>query len=156
MMPSQKLAMASPDTVTTRRAWSSGEFRQSAESTPSGIPTSTETTMATMVSSIVAGNRCVRSSTIGRRVKMLVPMSPRTSRETYCTNCTGNGRSYPSCRRSSSTCAGVAVSPATSATGSAGMTREMTNVTTSSPSSVGTNHTNRYSASARSLMTQPI
>src|SRR5215470_2221708 len=151
MIPSQKLAMASPDTVTTRKAWSSGEFRQRAESTPSGTPTSTEMTMATSVSSMVAGSRCVRSSTIGRRVKMLVPMSPRASRATYCANCTGNGRSYPSCRRSSSTCAGVAVSPATNATGSAGITREMKNVTTSSPSSVGTNHTSRWSTRARSL-----
>ena len=52
------------------------------------------------------------------------------------------------------TCAGVAVSPATSATGSAGITREITNVTTSSPSSVGTNHGRRWSTSARSLMAQ--
>ena len=82
MIPSQKLAMASPDTVTTRSAWSSSELRQSAESTPSGMPMTMETTMATTVSSIVAGSRCARSSTIGRRVKMLVPMSPRTSRAT--------------------------------------------------------------------------
>jgi hypothetical protein len=83
---------------------------------------------------------------------MLVPMSPRTSRPTYCTNCTGSGRSYPSCRRSSSTCTGVAVSPATSATGSAGITREMKNVTTSNPSNVGTNHASRCSASANNLI----
>src|SRR5207247_3778691 len=58
--------------------------------------------------------------------------------------------------RSAATCAGVAVSPATSPTGSAGITREITNVTTSNPSSVGTNHASRCSASARSLMTQPM
>src|SRR6185503_15317991 len=74
------------------------------------------------------------------------------SRPTYWANCTGNGRSYPSCRRSSSTWAGVAVSPATSATGSAGITREMTNVTTRRPRSVGTNHARRCSASASSLI----
>ncbi len=68
MMPSQKLAMARPDTVTTRRAWSSSELRQSAESTPSGMPTTTETTMATTVSSMVAGRRCARSAAIERRV----------------------------------------------------------------------------------------
>src|SRR5687767_5436687 len=64
----------------------------------------------------------------------------------------GSGRSYPRSRRSASTCAGVAVSPATSATGSAGMIRETTNVTTSSPSRVGMNHRSRWSASASSLM----
>ena len=45
--------------------------------TPSGMPTSTETSMAARVSSMVAGSRCARSSAIGRRVKRLVPMSPR-------------------------------------------------------------------------------
>jgi hypothetical protein len=68
MIPSQKLAIASPDTVSTRSAWSTTEFRQSAETTPSGIPTTTEATIATSVSSIVAGSRRVRSSAIARRV----------------------------------------------------------------------------------------
>ena len=68
MMPSQKLAMARPDTVTTRSAWSRSEFRQTAQSTPRGIPTTTDTTMATRVSSMVAGSRAARSSAIGRVV----------------------------------------------------------------------------------------
>src|SRR5438093_9282470 len=79
-------------------------------------------------------------------------MSPRARRATYVTNCTGSGRSEPGCRRSASTCAGVAVSPATSATGSAGMTREITKVMARRPSSVGTNHARRRSVRARSLM----
>ena len=45
-----------------------------------GMPTTTETIIATSVSSMVAGRRCARSSAIGRVVKRLVPMSPRTSR----------------------------------------------------------------------------
>ena len=68
MMPSQKLAMARPETVSTRSAWSSTELRQSAEITPSGIPTTTEKTMATSVSSMVAARRLARSSAIGRVV----------------------------------------------------------------------------------------
>ena len=39
-MPSQKLAIARPETVIRRSAWSSTELRQSAETTPRGIPTS--------------------------------------------------------------------------------------------------------------------
>src|SRR5215510_14039196 len=70
-------------------------------------------------------------------------------------NCTGSGRSNPSWRRSVATCAGVAVSPATSATGSLGITREMTKVTASSPRSVGTNQRSRYERSARSLIAPP-
>src|SRR5215813_11753105 len=67
-------------------------------------------------------------------------------------NCTGSGRSNPSWWRSAATCAGVAVSPATSATGSLGITRKMTNVTASSPRSVGTNHRSRWRSSASSLI----
>ena len=68
MMPSQKLAMARPETVITRRTWSRAELRHSAQTTPSGMPTVTENTMATRVSSMVAGRRLARSSTMGRVV----------------------------------------------------------------------------------------
>ena len=68
MMPSQKLAIARPETVITRSAWSSTELRQSAETTPRGIPTTTESAIATRVSSMVAASRLARSSAMGRVV----------------------------------------------------------------------------------------
>ena len=63
---SQNAAMASPETVTTRRMWSSSELRYSAESTPSGMPSATDSVIAARVSSRVAGRRVHRSSAIGR------------------------------------------------------------------------------------------
>ena len=67
-MASQKAAMARPETVNTRSAWSSQEFRRAAARTPRGMPTTAESRMLTKASSSVAGNRATRSSAIGRCV----------------------------------------------------------------------------------------
>ena len=67
-MASQKLAMASPETVMIRSTWSRAELRSSAEITPSGMPIRAETNTATKVNSRVAGSRLAKSSEIGRSV----------------------------------------------------------------------------------------
>ena len=63
---SQNAAMASPETLITRRMWSSSELRFSADMTPSGMPSATDSVIAVRVSSRVAGRRVHRSSDIGR------------------------------------------------------------------------------------------
>ena len=68
MMPSQKLAMARPDTVTTRSAWSrSGVAPERREHAERDAHEDGDD-HATSVSSIVAGSRAARSSAIGRVV----------------------------------------------------------------------------------------
>ncbi|MNY63768.1 hypothetical protein D3C86_2007750 [compost metagenome] len=65
-MPVTKVGVEIPISETD---WIRREARPlglSAQSTPSGIPTASDSTMATITSSIVAGNRSASSSATGR------------------------------------------------------------------------------------------
>src|SRR5207344_3365411 len=63
-------------------------------------------------------------------------------------SCTGSGRSRPSFWRKSSICAREAVSPASRATGSEGVTREMRKTMATRPASVGASQATRTRMSA--------
>ncbi len=51
----QKAGRATPDTASTRMAWSNGWLRRTAASMPSGTPTTTENAIDSSTSSSVAG-----------------------------------------------------------------------------------------------------
>ena len=51
----QKAGSATPETASTRTAWSNSRLRRTAASMPSGTPTTTENAMDSSTSSSVAG-----------------------------------------------------------------------------------------------------
>ena len=89
--------------------------------TPSGTAISTATTSVHRVSDTVGCTRCPMSVVTGRLVKIDVPRSPCSSRQTQPPNCTRNGSSRPSFARMFLMSSSVAMSPAITAAGSPGV-----------------------------------
>ena len=76
MSARKKIGIETPISERKRLAWSIGLPWRLAARNPSGMPMKVAKSIAPIASSIVAGNRSVISSVIGRRDAMLVPRSP--------------------------------------------------------------------------------
>jgi len=112
MMPSQKLAMARRTRSRPGGRGRSSELRQSAESTPSGMPTTTETNHGDH-GQLDGGRQAVREIAADRTpgVEALPHVAAHQPRDVVDELHGQAARSNPSSRRRAATCAGVAVSP---------------------------------------------
>ena len=75
--PSQKIGIDTPTSAHTRARLSRNDLRQTAETMPIGIPTSSASTMAAVASSTVAGKRRRMSGSTGSPRTIEIAESPR-------------------------------------------------------------------------------
>ena len=108
-MPSQKLGTARKSTVTSRTRTSTAESRFRALTTPTGMPTSQETRMATAAISMVIGARFKISTRMGSSRQNDLPRSPRKTSAIHDRYWTYNGLSRPRLTLAIWTCSGVSV-----------------------------------------------
>ena len=107
--PTQKPGMDWRKSDAMRLAWSAARSLRVAETMPSGIASTVESTMAAAASSTVAGQKCWKTMTMaGRRSRMDVPKSPRGTAARKSRYWTSHGRSSPSCRCTAATSSRVA------------------------------------------------
>ena len=79
MIARTKIGIDTPSSDAARLAWSIAVPWRLAAMKPSGTPMSSEKSIAAVASSIVAGKRCLNSSSTGRRDVIEVPKSNRAS-----------------------------------------------------------------------------
>ena len=101
---------------------------------------------AAVASSSVAGRRCAISTKTGRPVRIEKPASPRAIELSQPQYCWGSGWSRPKYARRLASCSGVSAVdvPSRAAIASPGMSRMNRNVSSETPSSVGTAPTSRF------------
>ena len=136
--PSAKSGTDRPTTAAAIAPRSVGELGRVAARTPIGTPMRTAQVRAAAVRLKVTGSRPRIASRTGCPRKNDRPSSPRTTRESHRTNCTGSGWSSPSRTRSSATACGLASIPSSTAAGSPGMRRMRANAAAPMISQAGT------------------
>src|SRR5262245_14178987 len=136
-MPSQKLGMLAPNSEAKALSRSASELRRAADSTPSAMPPSVESSSALAVRMTVGWNRRSTSPSTGRFIQRERPRSPWSTRPIHRAYCTGSGSSRPSSvlRREMSSC--VACGPSMISAGSPGDRWSTAKTTIDTPSRTG-------------------
>src|SRR5437879_2593644 len=136
-IPSQKLGMLAPKSDASALSRSSSELRRAADSTPSAMPPSVESSRALAARTTVAWKRRSTSPSTGRFIQSERPRSPCSTRPIQRAYCTGSGSSRPSSVRSRVMSSWVAYGPSMISAGRPGEMWRTAKTTSDTPSRTG-------------------